>query len=64
MKNFSIYLAGINEVNYNNFIINYSKNYKNKISLFNKKDQFLGDFYNIISAKLYINKLNNLLESF
>ena len=58
MKNFSIYLAGINEVNYNNFIINYSKNYKNKISLFNKKDQFLGDFYNIISAKLYINKLN------
>jgi len=60
MKKFSIYLAGINEVNYNNFIINYSKNYKNKISLFNKKDQFLGDFYNIISAKLYINKLNKL----
>ena len=60
MKNFSIYLAGNNEVNYKYFIINYSKNYKNKISLFNKKDQFLGDFYNIISAKLYINKLNKL----
>ena len=57
MKNFSIYLTGINEVNYNNFIINYSKSYKNKISLFNKKDQFLGDFSTIISAKLYINKL-------
>ena len=44
---------------YNNFyIIDYSKNYKNKISLFDINNKFYCDFYNIISAKLYINKLN------
>ena len=46
---------------YNNFyIIDYSKSYKNKISLFDINNKFYYDFYNIISAKLYINKLNKL----
>jgi hypothetical protein len=45
------------QIIYKNFIINFSKNYKNKISVFNRNSSiFIGDFYNIISAKNYINK--------
>ena len=45
------------QIIYKNFIINFSKNYKNKISVFNKNSSdFIGDFYNIITAKNYINK--------
>lgn len=44
-----------NEIIYNNFIINYSKAYKNKISVFDLNNNFYGDFYNIISAKFAIN---------
>ena len=47
----------LNSINYKGFIIDYSKNYKNKISIFDSKDHFYGDYYFIIAAKLKINKL-------
>ena len=53
-----IYLTTSNEVIYKNFIINYSKAYKNKISLFDKYNNFYGYFNYIIGAKNFINKLN------
>lgn len=43
------------EIIYYNYIINYSKNYKNKISLF-YNNKFISDFNNIMQAKLYIQK--------
>ncbi len=46
------------ELNYKNYIINYSKQYKNKISLF-LNNNFIGDFNFIIEAKNYINKIYN-----
>jgi len=41
---------------YKEFIINNSKGYKNKISLFNINNIFIGDFKYIIEVKNYINK--------
>jgi len=52
-----IYLTEFNEVFYKNFIINHSKAYKNKISVFDVKNNFYGDFNYIIEAKNYVNKL-------
>lgn len=43
------------ELKIKNYIIDYSKNYKNKISLF-KNNNFIGDFKFIIEAKNYIIK--------
>jgi len=43
-------------ITYMDFEINYSKNYKNKISIF-KNNKFISDFKNIISAKFYIKNL-------
>lgn len=44
-----------NNFNYKNYIINNSKAYKNKISVF-KNNNFIGDFYFIIEVKNLINK--------
>jgi hypothetical protein len=48
------------ELFYNNFIINYSKKYKNKISVFNREEEFCGDYNLIIEVKNLINK--NLIK--
>ena len=41
-----------NQILLNNFfIIDYSKSYKNKISLFDVNNKFYGDYFNIIGAK-------------
>jgi len=47
-----------NQILLNNFfIIDYSKSYKNKISLFDINNKFYGDYFNIISAKFDIYNL-------
>lgn len=53
MKNY--FNTFTSELSYYGYTINYSKNYKNKISLFNE-DNFISDFENIMLCKLYIKK--------
>ena len=43
-----------NSIDYKGFIIDYSKNYKNKISIFDINNNFYGDYYTIIAAKFAI----------
>jgi len=43
-----------NSIDYKGFIIDYSKNYKNKISIFDVNNNFYGDYYTIIAAKFAI----------
>jgi len=62
MRNFSIKLAEDQLLFNNFFIIDYSKSYKNKISIFDINNNFYGDYYNIISAKFDI--INNNLTKF
>lgn len=64
MKNY--FITSNQEIIYFNFIINYSKNYKNKISVF-YNNKFISDYNYISEAKYYINKimaneyLNNII---
>jgi len=51
-----------NLINYKGFIIDYSKNYKGKISVYDLKNNFYGDYYFIIGAKFDI--LNNKLTQY